>query len=186
MSIDETKYESIIFDTKQILDNENFKSKWQQKFTEFLDLINKKEKTVFSPNPPIISPLFLYTSISTPKAKSFIRYKGQTIGTLVFTRNRYYLKINKTEEKRNKKYFDLSIKCGKYDWDGKEADKFRTHFATNPIKNNNPEATVESAIISALESKRKYNEINVHAQCSAKVYKVSNIFSIYSTNFLYL
>ena len=149
-------YEKTISDVKELL-NQNRKN-WENRYLKAVEKYEKEKKSpLIEPDPPVEAPLFEYTSISNNKSVSILRYKGQRIGVLHLNKRKQTLSIKDYKE-NNKKYFNLQTDEEEGNWkDSKLANELRTLFQNNPIKNNNPEATVESSLISLLDSNNKKN-----------------------------
>lgn len=143
------------------------KTEIETRISDWADRI-EKNKTVIQNAKKLFQkwrPLRFYTSVTKTKGISSVvfsvRFYGQEIAELYIKNDITTLVISKQISGKNKDYFGLSLKPGKYDWKhDNEAILFRKHFkqliaSTPNIKTGIPEHHVESVIISEMEKKLK-------------------------------
>jgi len=104
------------------------------------------------------SPLKTYISVSKSKSKVTaiysMRFSGQEVAQLTVKNEEVMLRL-KGHERKNKKWFDVRTKDGKYAWRGEEAKKFRTCFKSISQKKEipkvkTPEHRVETKFIAEM------------------------------------
>lgn len=149
----EREFENIIHDIKEFLKNH---SEWKKRYNRYINNLKGDGKKYRTPIkfPKVNPPLFKYTTISASENEIILRYKGQTVGKIIYERENFYLKIDKTKEEN----FGCPLGKGKYpSKDEKDFNYywklFTDHFNTNPYKESHNEATVESELISLIETR---------------------------------
>lgn len=102
-------------------------------------------------------PLKVYVSVTRAKSKRravfSLRFFGQEVAELVVKDQSVVLKLTKRHRQNNMKWFQCTLDAGHYDWDGREAKKFRSYFKEKAFsskrepKVRSPEHRVESKFI---------------------------------------
>lgn len=154
------EYDPVVKKAQKLLSDKE--REWKPRYKGYLEEIKKFKMKVKAHEK---DPLYHYTTISNDsnnKPRIILRYKGQEVASLVTRNNETYLKLDKKTRKNNKE--KLGINIPSLDnielvlWNSPKAKEFRNAFNPDINKNNNLEHTVESAIITEFNKKRKAQE----------------------------
>jgi len=122
-------------------------TEWEERYARYIDYIKKKYEQGIQPTKDIPEWLSLYTSISRRDGKSYdLRFKGQSIGELIYKRDKIILK----PRTNLKKYFGIDIPKEEMEWD--KAKDFCELFKNLNDKTNkkglkSPEHLLESMLL---------------------------------------
>ena len=169
-----------IKDIRKMLDEK--RDDWELKYKEYCEIFARKSKRLhISGDPEVNSPIDQYMTITLDDSLVSLRYKGQIVGKLDLSGEETELCIEKNTHDHNKSYFELDIPEGNYAWRAStEAEIFRTCFGGNPEKENIPVKTIESALVSYIESNSQIELEPV--KLAGKRFYMPAPFSVYNSN----
>lgn len=148
-----------IEEAKKLLDEH--RDDWEPRYKGYCDILgNRSDAQIITADPTVRPPLFEYTTVTLNDNLVNLCYKGQIVGKLeLVDGDEQWLCIDDRISDHNSHDFRLDIPEGRYEWkQSPEAQRLRDHFAEEPKKYNKQGATVESALISFIESKNKNSE----------------------------
>jgi hypothetical protein len=154
------EYKGIVKKAQELLSDKE--REWKPRYKGYLEGIKKFKRKIKVHEK---DPLYHYTTISNEsdnKPRIILRYKGQEVASLVTRNNETCLKLDKTTRKNNKEKLGINIpsldNIDLVPWNSTNAKEFKNAFKPEGNKKNNSEHTVESALITEFNKKRKEQE----------------------------